>query len=302
MRKDGDGMEWPARVLIREVGPRDGLQNEPHILTTAQKIHLIELLVRAGVRAIEATSFVNPRVVPQLADAEEVVSGARKVLAALEEQGVQGVVLSALVGNRRGVERALSAGVDEVVMVISASEEHNLANMGMPIGESLRQLEEASALAAGTGVLIRGAVAVAFGCPYRGKIGLDRIMQIIEVMVGAGIGEITLADTAGLANPRQVYEMVEQLSRNYPSVSFALHFHNTRGLALPNIITGIQAGVSIIESSSGGLGGCPFIPGATGNVATEDVVYMLQSMGIETGIDLKKLKECISWMEGIIQN
>ncbi|MBE3585309.1 hydroxymethylglutaryl-CoA lyase [Desulfofundulus thermocisternus] len=294
-------LQWPAGVLVREVGPRDGLQNEPRTISTNQKIRLIELLARAGVRAIEATSFVHPRAVPQMADAEEVISGARRVLAVLEAQEeVRGVVLSALAGNRRGVERALAAGVDEVVMVVSASEEHNRANMRMSIGQSLRQVKEAVALAMGTGVVIRGAVAVAFGCPYRGEIRPGKVREVVGALAGAGIKEITLADTAGLANPRQVYELVNMLCREYPAVNFALHFHDARGMALANIVTGIQAGVKIIESSVGGLGGCPFIPGAAGNVATEDVVYMLQRMGIETAIDRYRLEDCISWLEEIL--
>lgn len=294
-------LQWPAGVLVREVGPRDGLQNEPRTISTNQKIRLVELLARAGVRAIEATSFVHPRAVPQMADAEEVISGARRVLAVLEaKEGVQGVVLSALAGNRRGVERALAAEVDEVVMVVSASEEHNRANMRMSIGQSLRQVEEAVALAMGTGVVIRGAVAVAFGCPYRGEIRPAEVREVVEALAGMGIKEVTLADTAGLANPRQVYELVNMFCREYPAVNFALHFHDACGMALANIVTGIQAGVKIIESSVGGLGGCPFIPGSAGNVATEDVVYMLQRMGIETAIDRHRLEDCISWLEEIL--
>ncbi|MBE3588765.1 MAG: hydroxymethylglutaryl-CoA lyase [Thermoanaerobacteraceae bacterium] len=293
-------MQWPEEILIREVGPRDGLQNEARLIPAEQKIVFIEKLVQAGLKAVEITSFVHPRAVPQLADAEEVAAGVRRFLEGVRGSGARQVVISALVGNRRGVERALAAGVEQVVMVISASEEHSRANMNMTIAQSLEQLREIAALAAGGGLALRGAVAVAFGCPYRGKVPPEQVLRIVEAMLQAGIGEITLADTAGLANPRQVYELVAGLYRRYPGTAFALHLHDTRGLALANIVTGIQAGVKIVESSTGGLGGCPFIPGATGNVATGEVVYLLHEMGIKTGVDPEKLQECVRWLEEVL--
>lgn len=291
-------MLWPEKVLIREVGPRDGLQSAPRVVPTAQKIAFIERLLLSGIKAIEVTSFVHPRAVPQMADAEAVVAGVRRLLLgglALEEK----ITLSALAGNLRGVERALAAGVDEVVMVVSATEEHNQANMHMSIGESLKQLREAVALASGTPLVVRGAVAVAFGCPYHGKVGFAEVARVVEAMLETGVREITLADTAGLANPWQVYELVSGLARLFPEAGYALHLHNARGLTLANLVTGLQAGIRVVESAAGGLGGCPFIPGAPGNVATEEVVDMLAQMGIETGVDGKRLRECVGWLRGI---
>lgn len=282
-------MHWPGKVLIREVGPRDGLQNEAKFVPTEFKIQLIKALANAGITAIEATSFVHPRAIPQLSDAEAVVKGLQDLPSR--------VVFSALVGNVRGVERALQAGIGEVVLVISASEAHNRANLNMSVNESISHVRQIGPLAHSEGIRARGAVATAFGCPYQGQINTLQVSKVIEGMLDTGIHEITLADTAGMGNPRQVYDLILELKQSFPHVDWALHFHDTRGLGLANIVMGLQAGVTVLESSVGGLGGCPFIPGATGNVATEDLVNMCQGMGIRTGIDLEGILQCTSLVE-----
>lgn len=286
-------MLWPQKVTVREVGPRDGLQNLSTFIPTEAKIELVRTLAAAGVTAIEAASFVSPKAVPQMADAELVLAG-------LEDLPGQ-VMLSALVGNVRGMERAVKSRVPEVMVVVSASEAHNRANLNMSVSRSLAGLGEIFSLARTRGVRVRGAVATAFGCPYQGEISTDQCKKVIEGMLAAGINEITLADTAGLGNPRQVYSLVRELAGCYPRVVWALHFHDTRGMGLANAVMGIQAGVTILESSLGGLGGCPFIPGAAGNIATEDLVYMLHRMGIATGIKLEGILHCTRVMEGILE-
>ncbi len=286
----------PQEVLIREVGPRDGLQGIPRVIPTAQKIAFVEKLLLAGIKAVEVTSFVSPRAVPQMADAEEVVAGVRHLPGGLAQKAT----LSALAGNLRGVERALAAGVDEVVMVVSATAEHNRANTGMEVEQSLSQLREAVALARGTPLVVRGAVAVAFGCPYRGEVGLAEVARVVEAMLEAGVREVTLADTAGLAGPRQVYGLLEKLMRLFPEAPFALHLHGAREVTLANLVEGLRAGVGVVESATGGLGGCPFIPAAPGNVATEEVAELLARLGIKTGVDAGKLRECAAWLRGVV--
>lgn len=285
-------MRWPDKVLVREVGPRDGLQNEKAILATNRKIALINGLIGAGVVAIEATSFVHPGAVPQLGDAEKLLEG-------LAEYGSE-VVISALVGNARGMERASAmthTQLSEVVVVVSASEAHNRANLNRSIDESLAELYEISNMAIGK-INVRGAVATALGCPYQGNISFHQVNRVIDGMLAAGIGEITLADTAGMGNPRQVYELVTQLKGIYPGVTWSLHLHDTCGLGMANIVMGILAGISVLESSVGGLGGCPFIPGAAGNVATGETIKLLRKMGIDTGIDLERINQCTRKLSG----
>lgn len=285
-------MQWPEEVTIREVGPRDGLQNLPAFIPTETKIEIIRGLAEAGVTAIEAASFVSPRVVPQMADAGEVLTG----LADLPED----VVLSALVLNTRGMARAAGSGVREVMAVVSASEVHHLKNTNKSVDQSLAELQELCFLARDSGVILRGAVAAAFGCPYQGVITSDQVKKVLDPMAEAGIEEITLADTAGMGNPRQVFELLEDITTCYPSIALALHLHDTKGLGLANVMAGLQAGVTILETSFGGLGGCPFVPEAAGNIATEDLVDMLQSMGINTGISLEGVISCTRMMEVLL--
>ncbi len=284
-------MHWPDRILVREVGPRDGLQNEKKILPPEIKISMIRQLAAAGITAIEATSFVHPRAVPQLSDAEAVLEG-------IGGPGA-GVSVSALVGNVRGVQRALAmlhTPLAEIVVVVSASEAHNRANVKRTVAESLAEVREICRLAAGQ-LKVRGAVATAFGCPYQGGIGAGEVARVVEGMLKEGIGEIVLADTAGMGNPRQVYDLLREIRERYPGVTWGLHLHDTRGRGLANAVAGLQAGVQVLESSVGGLGGCPFIPGAAGNIATGDLVSMLHDMGIETGIDLRRVLQCTQFME-----
>ncbi|MCL6638152.1 MAG: hydroxymethylglutaryl-CoA lyase [Firmicutes bacterium] len=285
-------MRWPKRVLVREVGPRDGLQNEKTMISTEAKVEYIESLVRAGVPAVEAASFVHPAAVPQMKDAEEVLAKVRDCRPR--------VALSALVGNVKGMERAAGAGVPEVVVVVSASEAHNRKNVNRTVAKSLEEVSSICAIASGAGIRVRGAVAMAFGCPFEGETGPDRIAAVVEGMLDAGIAEITLADTAGLGHPRMVYDRVVELAGKYPAVTWGLHFHDTMGLGLANALMGITAGVTVLESSTGGLGGCPFIPGAAGNIATEELVYMLGRMGIETGIDLAGIRLCTKRLEALL--
>ena len=271
---------YPTRATITEVGLRDGLQAEPDFVPTATKVELIEALIAAGVRHFEATSFVSPRAVPQLADAAD-------VLAALGHR--PGVTLAVLAPNRKGVERALAAGADEVVVFLSASETHNRKNLNRDVARSLDDMREAAELVRGTSTRLHGAIATAFGCPFEGDIALERVVTIAARFADLGFAGITLGDTTGMATPPLVQLTVAELQRRLPRLPITLHFHNTRGLGLVNVMAGLEMGITAFESSLGGIGGCPFAPGATGNVCTEDTVHLLHELGIETGIDLNAL-------------
>jgi len=279
----------PSKVMVREVGPRDGLQLEQKILSTEDKIYFLSQLSNAGLKAVEATSFVNPRAVPQHHDAEAVVRGAK-----LADDKVR---ISALIANLTGLERALAADVREVNVAVSASELHNLKNVNMTVEQSLGQLR-AICRHAENKISIRASISMVFGCPYQGETELSMIMRILEEYLTNGITDIALCDTAGFANPRQVFNLVEKLRAHYPLARFALHMHDTRGMGLTNIFAGLQAGIDSFESSLGGLGGCPFIPGASGNVPTEDMVFMFDEMGISTGINFGNLVLLGRWLEG----
>jgi hydroxymethylglutaryl-CoA lyase len=274
--------QLPRRVIITDVVCRDGFQDEPRIVPTADKLRVIDGLVRAGVRSIEATSFVHPRVVPQMADADEVVARAARV---------DGVRYSALLPNLKGAQRALAAGIDEIHLVVSASDSHNRANLNRTTQESLAQLAEVAAyvMQEAPHVALVGTIATSFGCPFEGSVPLDRLRWVIDQFVAMGMDQIVLADTTGMANPRQVEHTVRAVKDRFPGIEWGLHLHNTRGMGLANAYAGLQAGVARFDSSLGGLGGCPFAPGATGNISTEDLVHMLHEMGIETGIDLDAL-------------
>lgn len=287
----GDTMKLPKSIIIRDVGPRDGLQAESNFIETETKIKLIQHLAQCGIRMVEATSFVSPKAIPQLRDAESVVKEIRKI---------SGLVISALVGNIKGVQRAITAGVDEVQVVISASEEHNKRNVNKSIRESLLQLKDIISEAQKADIQVRAAIATAFGCPFQGKISVRQILWMVENFVEMGIKQVTLADTAGLGDPFLVEEVVTETKNKYPQVELALHFHDTRGLGLANSLAGLQSGVTIFETSLGGLGGCPFIPQATGNIATEDLVFMCERMGIHTGVNLDKIVEAAKWLERLL--
>lgn len=271
---------YPARASITEVGLRDGLQMESQFVPTAQKLQLLDALIAAGVRRFEATSFVSPRAVPQLADAAELL---RQV------QRRADVTLAALAPNAKGIERAIEAKADEVVVFMSASETHNRKNLNRSRGRSLEDMREAAALVRGTGIHLHAAIAVAFGCPFEGEVPLQDVERIAHAFAELGFDGITLGDTTGMATPRLVRERVAMLQHKLPRLPVTLHFHNTRGMGLVNVVAGLECGVTSFESSLGGIGGCPFAPGATGNICTEDAVHLLHELGVETGIDLEAL-------------
>ena len=277
-------MSLPDRVRIREVGPRDGFQNEPEVIPTEQKVRLIDMLTRTGLERLEVTSFVRPDVIPQLADAEE-------VLARIERRG--GVALSVLIPNERGLERALELRdrFDEVNLFLSASETHNRKNVNRSIEESLSGLERTIASARDAGLRCEGVTSVSFGCPYEGEVPPDRVFGIAERLAAAGCEEVAFGDTTGMANPRQVREFFAAAHDRLTGIELTAHFHNTRGQGLANVLAALEEGVSSFESSFGELGGCPVPPGSTGNISSEDLVSMLREMGVETGIDLKQLIE-----------
>ena len=273
-------MARPKSVLVGEVGPRDGLQIERDFVPTATKIELINGLIDAGVREIEYSSFVSPRAVPQLADAAE-------VLAALDRS--KGTHLVALVPNARGAERAVEAGVDELRVFVSASESHNRKNVNSSIDDSLRRFEDVLRIAAGAGRPVSGAIATSFGCPFEGDVPVEQVGRIARRFAELGMVGVGLGDTTGMATPPLVAERCRHLKAEVPSLPITLHFHNTRGIGLANVMAGLDEGIDRYESSFAGLGGCPFAPGATGNICTEDLVFLLHEMGIETGIDLDRL-------------
>lgn len=274
--------ELPASVRIREVGPRDGFQNEPETIATAEKVRLVDMLSGCGLRRLEVTSFVRPDVIPQLADAEEVLAGVQRR---------EGVAFSVLIPNERGLERALRVRdrFDEVSVFVSASESHNRANVNRSIEDSLAGLERTLATAGEEGLRREGVISVSFGCPYEGEVPPERVFEIAERLAAAGCEEIGLGDTTGMANPRQVGELFAAARERLAGIELTAHFHNTRGQGLANVLAALEQGIDSLESSFGELGGCPVPPGATGNVATEDVVSMLHEMGIETGVDLPAL-------------
>lgn len=275
-------MQMPKQVLVTDVVARDGFQNEDRIIATQDKIRVIEGLVRAGVTSIEVTSFVHPRVVPQLADAAEVVA---------QLPHYEGVTYSALIPNIKGAQRALAAGVTELHLVVSASESHNRANLNRSVKESLAQLAEVCSYVYNENpqTILVASIATAFHCPFEGRTPLERVFWMIEELVGMGIRRINLADTDGAAHPLQVWQTITAVKERFPEVTWSLHLHNTRDMGLANAVAGLQAGITQFDSSLGGIGGCPFAPGATGNVSTEDLVHMFHEMGIATGIDLDAL-------------
>lgn len=274
--------DLPRRVTVVEVGPRDGLQNEHDVIATADKIRFIDQLSAAGFFAIEATSFVSPKAVPQLADATEVLAGiARRA----------GVRYSALVPNARGMERALAAGVDEVAVFTGASETFVRHNINTSIAGSIANFRPVVAMARAAGVRVRGYISTAFGCPYEGTVAPTAVARVAAELLNLGVDELSIGDTIGVATPNQVVAVVNALRPQIGLDRLALHFHDTRGTALANVLTALQLGITIFDSSAGGLGGCPYAPGASGNLATEDLLYLLHGLGIETGIDLAVVVE-----------
>jgi isopropylmalate/homocitrate/citramalate synthase len=277
-------------VTVVEVGPRDGLQNEHGVVSTADKIQFINLLSAAGFAAIEATSFVSPRAVPQLADAAEVLAGITRR---------PGTRYSALVPNRKGMERALTAGVDEVAVFTGASESFVQHNINTSIAGSIEHFHPVVAMARAAGVRVRGYVSTAFGCPYEGAVAPAAVLDVTEQLLALGVEEISIGDTIGVATPNQVVEIIELLAARVPRERLALHFHDTRGTALANVLAALQAGITVFDSAAGGLGGCPYAPGASGNLATEDLLYLLHGLGIETGVTLGAVVEASRFLAGV---
>jgi hydroxymethylglutaryl-CoA lyase len=273
----------PDRVTLYEVGPRDGLQNESRPVPTADKISMVNALARTGLPHIEITSFVNPKWIPQLADASDVARG-------IERR--DGVSYSCLVPNRRGFDSALAAGMRVVAVFLSASETHNKKNVNKSIAETLLAFEEVMGPAREAGVRVRAYVSTVYGCPYEGPVDPERVIELCGSLHKLGVYQISLGDTIGVATPLQVEYVLSRLLKLYPQEQLALHFHDTRGTALANILIGVGLGVTTVDSALGGLGGCPYAPGASGNVATEDVVYMLHGMGVQTGVNLDALVDC----------
>ena len=283
----------PRSVRLREVGPRDGFQNEPETIPTAEKVRLIGMLGEAGYRRIELTSFVRADVVPQLADADE-------VLATYERR--EGVAYSVLIPNETGLENALRrrSRFDEVNLFCSASETHNQKNVNRTIAESLAGLERVIARAREEGLRSEGVISVSFGCPYEGEVPIERVLAIATALRDAGCEEIAFGDTTGMANPRQVGEFFARARPQLPDTELTAHFHNTRGQGLANVLAALEHGVDSFESAFGELGGCPVPPGSTGNVSSEDLVSMLEEMGIQTGVDLPKLIEASAAAQEIL--
>jgi hydroxymethylglutaryl-CoA lyase len=272
-----------GRIEIREVGPRDGIQSLGAFIDTAHKIELVEALSATGLRRIEATSFVSPKAVPQMADAAEVMARVRRR---------PGVRYEALVPNVRGAEDALAARVDAILVVVTASEAFNRKNVRMSVEASLAQFADVKRLVDAAGVGCVGAIGTAFGCPYEGEVPEDRVFGLVDRFVELGFSEVMLADTTGMANPLQIERTLGRaLERWGDRPRIGLHLHNTRGMGLANVVAGLQAGVTTFDASVAGIGGCPFAPEAAGNISTEDTVHMLHEMGLETGIDLDRLIE-----------
>lgn len=284
-------MKWPRHVTITEVGPRDGLQNESRSIALPDKVRLIDALSRTGLARIEAASFVSPKAIPQMSNASE-------VMAAIERR--PGVTYIGLVPNETGARNAIEARVDEIAGVVSASESHNRSNVNRSVAESLTAIRNVAELASEAGVPWSGYISTAFGCPYEGEVAPERVLEIARELRDGGASAIALGDTIGVGNPRQVFELVTRLASQMPAAEMRLHFHDTRGMALANVIAAIQAGAAQFDGSIGGLGGCPYAPGASGNVATEDMVAMLHRMGIATGVDEMALLDAAWLAEDII--
>jgi hydroxymethylglutaryl-CoA lyase len=269
----------PPRLYIQEVSARDGFQIEAKSLSTEQKIAYIDRLSLSGLAKIEVTSFTAPKSIPALADAEAVVAGIART---------PGVIYTALVPNLRGCDRALATSIDEINLVMSASESHNLENLRMTCNQSLSQLASIAERARGA-VAISVSLSTAFGCPFEGPVGIARVLELLARFADMGITQVSLCDTTGMANPAQAEHVFVEARRHWPSTDFTAHFHNTRGMGLANALASVRAGITRFDASLGGLGGCPYAPGATGNVCTEDLVHMFAAMGYETGVDLDRL-------------
>ena len=276
-----NGLSLPPRVRIVEVGPRDGLQNEAHAIPTETKVAFVDRLSLTGLREIEVSSFVNPKRIPQLADAAE-------VFARIERR--EGVVYTALVPNEKGLERALEAGVRRIAVFTAASETFNQKNINASIAESIERFRPVTERARREGLSVRGYISTAFVCPYEGPIAPQATVDVVHRLLDLGIEEVSIGDTIGAAVPSQVSTLLDALDGHLPLERTALHFHDTRGTALSNVLLALQRGVAIFDASAGALGGCPYAPGASGNLGTEDLVFFLEGLGVETGVDADALR------------
>ncbi|HTB76661.1 MAG TPA: hydroxymethylglutaryl-CoA lyase [Polyangiaceae bacterium] len=281
----------PDRVSVYEVSPRDGLQNERATVPLVSKLRLIEALVAAGLDRIEITSFVSPKWIPQLADADEVAQYAKPPA---------GVSFSALCPNARGLARARAAGMREIAVFVSASETHNRRNVNKTIADTIAAFEETVGPARAQGMRVRGYVSTAWGCPYEGQVDPERVVGIATKLIAMGCYQISLGDTIGVGTPRQTARILERVLGEIAPGSVAMHMHDTRGAALANVLVGLEMGIRDFDASVGGMGGCPYAPGAAGNLATEDLVFMLDGMGVPTGIDLERLVEAGKVAESIV--
>jgi hydroxymethylglutaryl-CoA lyase len=285
-------MNIPIRIEFVEVGPRDGLQNEKLLVSTAEKLALISRAIDAGVRRIEVTSFVNPKKVPQMADAEDVCAG-------LPERS--DVTYIGLVMNMRGAERAMATGrIDQLGAVVVSTDRFAMANQGQTSAESVSVAAHIIKHANAADLTAQATIAASFGCPFEGEVAEDRVIEIAKRLADAWPVEIALADTIGVANPAHVARLVERVREAVSPLPVRVHFHNTRNTGLANVWAAVSAGASVVDASLGGLGGCPFAPGAAGNVPSEDVVYMLERAGIDTGMDLEKLIDASNWLSGVM--
>ena len=281
---------FPETVSIFEVGPRDGLQNEPEFISTEDKIRLVDSLTEAGCEKIEVTSFVHPKWVPQMRDARDVYAGIRKK---------PGVVYNALIPNQKGLELAIEAGLAEVVTIMSSSESHNQKNLNMSVEQSLEEIEAINDKAAQSGVKVRSYIATSFGCPIEGDVQPDRVAEIAVALEASGSYEISLGDTTGMANPVTAYTVPSLVRGKLKTASLAVHYHQFGGIEFANNLASLEAGITVFDGAAGGLGGCPYAPGATGNTATELLVEMFERMGIATGIDRQRIKECGEFAKGL---
>lgn len=283
------------RIEIAEVGPRDGFQLEKEWIPTKEKITIIDKLIESGVSEIELTSFVHPKAIPQLKDAEEVTT---TITSKYKDR--TDLSFRALVPNLKGAERAIASGLRNLKLMLSATDSHSISNANSKTEDALKGFEPLVEFAFKNNATVMGAISVAFGCPYEGKVPIERLISIVSRYQEMGVKEISLADTSGMGNPLQVYKIVGELRNAFPDVKYSMHLHNTRGMAFANAIAAMKHGVIHFDASIAGLGGCPYAPGATGNIATEDIVHALDEMGLETGINLTKLLNTSKYVRDLV--